>query len=105
MTSPGVWDLVRHLVTSSDIQNGKPHPEPYLKAASGLGFPAPDCVVCEDVPAGIQSGRSAGAKVIAFRTTVEERVLREAGADWIMNNCLDIRLAETNNGLLLTLAG
>jgi len=97
--------LPQRMITSSDIAQGKPHPEPYLKAASGLGFPAPDCVVCEDVPAGIQSGRSAGAKVIAFRTTVEERVLREAGADWIMNNCLDIRLAETNNGLLLTLAG
>jgi len=97
--------LPKRMITSSDITQGKPHPEPYLKAASALGFPAADCVVCEDVPAGIQSGRSAGAKVIAFRTTVEERILREAGADWIMNNCLDIRVAAKKQGLHLTLAG
>lgn len=31
---PGVWDLVHHLVTSCDIQNGKPRPEPYRNPAA-----------------------------------------------------------------------
>ena len=39
-----------------DITTGKPHPEPYLKGASDLGFSATDCVVIEDVPAGIRAG-------------------------------------------------
>src|SRR5690349_1801093 len=56
--------LPKTLVTSNDITNGKPHPDPYLKGASKLGFQARDCVVIEDVPAGVRSGKMAGAKVI-----------------------------------------
>jgi sugar-phosphatase len=96
--------LPRKLITSNDIVHGKPDPEPYLKGASTLGFPPADCVVLEDVPAGIRSGKAAGARVIAFRTTDRETALREAGADWILNNCSDIRLLEASGALKLNLA-
>jgi sugar-phosphatase len=95
--------LPKKMITSNDITYGKPHPEPYLKGASVLGFPAADCIVLEDVPAGVRAGKAAGAKVIAFKTTVQESVLREAGADWILNNCADIRLLDRTNGLTLGL--
>jgi len=95
--------LPKRLITSSDITRGKPDPEPYLKAAAALEFPAPECVVLEDVPAGIRSGKSAGAKVIAFKTTTREPALREAGADWVLNNCADIRVADVGNCLTLML--
>jgi mannitol-1-/sugar-/sorbitol-6-phosphatase len=78
------------MVTSNDITHGKPHPEPYLKGASLLGFPATDCVVLEDVPAGILAGKSSGARVIALQTTMGESKLREAGADWVVNNCRSV---------------
>jgi sugar-phosphatase len=81
------------LVTSSDITHGKPHPEPYLKGAAVLGFPIQDCVVFEDVPAGIRSGKAAGARVVAFRTTAEDTELKAAGADWIADNCSAISFA------------
>ena len=97
--------LPNKLITSNDITHGKPHPEPYLKAASLVGFAASDCVVLEDVPAGIRSGRSAGAKVIAFKTTVAESALRDAGANWVLNNCSEIRLVSVaKEGLILALA-
>jgi beta-phosphoglucomutase-like phosphatase (HAD superfamily) len=82
------------MITSNDIQHGKPHPEPYLKGASVLGVPAEECVVLEDVPAGVRAGKSAGAHVIAFTTTVKATGLKEAGADWILNNCANIRLLD-----------
>jgi mannitol-1-/sugar-/sorbitol-6-phosphatase len=85
--------LPEKLVTSSDITNGKPHPEPYWKGAAVLGVAIRDCVVFEDVPAGIRSGRDAGARVVAFRTTVQDAALRAAGADWIADNCSAITLA------------
>lgn len=85
------------MVTSSDVENGKPHPEPYLKGAAALGLDAADCVIVEDVPTGIRSGKAAGAKVIAVRTTATEEELREAGADWIVGSCRDIG---TGNGEL-----
>jgi sugar-phosphatase len=93
------------IVTSTDVTLGKPHPEPFLKAATKLGFPASECVVVEDVPAGIRAGKAAGAKVIAFRTTVEEAELRRAGADFILNNCADVSVAHNSEGLTLLFNG
>ena len=75
------------IITSSDITNGKPHPEPYLKGAQALGFVAADCVAFEDVPAGIRSAKAAGARVIALRTTATESELAAAVPDWILDNC------------------
>src|SRR5258705_8046111 len=71
--------IPKRMITSSDVTHGKPHPEPYLKAAQLLGFAAADCIVVEDAPAGIQSGKAAGARVIAFTTTVPVSALRQAG--------------------------
>ena len=82
--------LPRTIVTSSDITKGKPHPEPYLKGAAALGVPSADCLVVEDVPAGIRSGKGAGARVIAVRTTATDAELTASGADWIVNNCRGI---------------
>jgi mannitol-1-/sugar-/sorbitol-6-phosphatase len=94
--------LPARMVTSTDITNGKPHPEPYLKGASLLGFPAAQCVVLEDAPAGIRAGKSAAARVIALKTTAPPAALRDAGANWIVNNCADIRVLSSSPSLTLT---
>jgi sugar-phosphatase len=91
------------MITSCDITHGKPHPEPYLKAANMLGFAVNECVVVEDVPAGIRSGKAAGARVIAFPTTVAASELQAAGADYVVKNCADIRLLNSSSGLTLIL--
>lgn len=95
--------LPAKLITSSDITHGKPHPEPYLKGAAILGVPATECIVLEDVPAGVQAGKAAGCKVIAFTSTVQVPALREAGADWILRNCAHIHLLESLHALKLRL--
>jgi sugar-phosphatase len=91
------------MVTSSDVENGKPHPDPYLKGAAALGVDAADCVVVEDAPAGIHSGKAAGARVIAVRTTAPEQELRGAGADWVVGNCGDIGVAQGTAELVIEL--
>jgi sugar-phosphatase len=95
--------IPQSMVTATDVTRGKPDPEPFLKAAAKLGFPASDCVVCEDVPAGIRAGKAAGARVIALRTTFPEAELRQAGADFILNSCADISAAEGADHLELLL--
>src|SRR5256885_1688906 len=95
--------LPKKLITSNDITNGKPHPDPYLKGASQLGFPPSECVVLEDVPAGVRSGKAAGARVIALTTTVEAAALWEAGADWGLGSCAEIRLRSQAQRLTLGL--
>lgn len=79
-----------HLVTCTDVENGKPHPEPYLKAAASLGFSGSDCMVVEDAPAGIRAGKAAGARVIAVRTTADDAELQSAGAEWVVDACSSI---------------
>ena len=93
--------LPQKMITSNDITLGKPNPEPYLKGAAVLGFPAARCVVFEDVPAGVRAGKAAGARVITFTTTFQESVLLEAGADWILRNCGDVHVIDQKPGLLL----
>jgi sugar-phosphatase len=85
----------KHLVTSSDVRHGKPDPEPYLKGAQFLDVTAGDCIVFEDAPAGIHAGKAAGARVLALRTTASEAELREAGADWIVEDCSELFLEES----------
>lgn len=94
--------LPKKMITSNDITHGKPNPEPFLKGAAVLGFPASECIVFEDVPAGVRAGKSAGARVIAFTTTVQEPALEEAGATWILRSCADVHV--TNHGQDLTLS-
>jgi mannitol-1-/sugar-/sorbitol-6-phosphatase len=81
------------MVTSSDVKIGKPDPEPYLKAAAKLGFAGSDCIVVEDAAAGVRAGKAAGARVIAFLTTMIRRDLEDAGADWIVQDCADIAVS------------
>ena len=42
---------------------GKPDPEPYVKGAALYSFAPEDCVVVEDAPAGIRSGKAAGTRI------------------------------------------
>lgn len=94
--------ILSTMISSNDIQRGKPDPEPYLKAAARLGFPASDCVVVEDAPAGIRAGKAAGARVIGLPTTSPIPDLKSAGADWVVRDCAEI--AATFDGRILTLA-
>ena len=68
------------LVTSDDVTHGKPDPEPYLKGAAGLGFRPGECLVIEDAPAGIQSARSGGMRVIGLASTYAPTRLTDANA-------------------------
>lgn len=66
------------LVTIDDVQNGKPHPEPFLKGAEKLGLKPQECIVIENAPLGIKAARAAQCTVIAIQTTLPEKYLSEA---------------------------
>jgi len=91
------------MVTASDVSRGKPDPEPYLKGAASLGLPATECLVLEDVPAGIHAGKSAGARVAACATTCPAEELRQAGADWVVKDCRSISVHHTAEDRRVTL--
>jgi sugar-phosphatase len=89
--------IPHRLQTCDDVRRGKPDPEPYLKGAALLGVPAGQCVVFEDAPAGIRSGKAAGALVIALPTTSSPADLEQAGADWIISGYDHLAVGKSNN--------
>jgi sugar-phosphatase len=92
LRATNLWPHVHHLVTASDILHGKPDPEPYLKGAAALDIDPRSCIVIEDAPFGIRSGKAAGARVLAVRTTVDDAALLDAGADWIVDDSSSLRV-------------
>jgi HAD superfamily hydrolase (TIGR01509 family) len=57
----GTFDCV---VTGEHVPRGKPHPDPYLRAARLLGVPADECVAVEDSNTGAASAGAAGCRVV-----------------------------------------
>jgi beta-phosphoglucomutase family hydrolase len=60
----GLLDYFQALVGGDQIQNGKPAPEIFLKAAAQLGIPPEACIVLEDSNAGIEAAAAAGMTAI-----------------------------------------
>ncbi len=86
------------LVTADDVLNGKPHPEPYLKGAEWLGFDPADCLVIEDAPAGIQSARAGGMKVVGITSTYAADALSHADA--VIGRLAQIQVTSNGAGRL-----
>ncbi|MGC5165582.1 HAD-IA family hydrolase [Luteimicrobium sp. DT211] len=88
------------MVTSQDVELGKPHPEPYLQAADRLGILETDaCVVVEDAPAGIAAGKAAGMRVLALTTTYPASELAEA--DWVVGSLADVSAVVEGDAIVL----
>jgi beta-phosphoglucomutase len=94
----GIDGMVAVIVAAEDVKRGKPDPEGYLKAArllaqhAGVEVTPGRCVVCEDSPAGIAAGKTAGMAVVGLRTTCDEAHLGEA--DSIVDNLASVTLDE-----------
>lgn len=76
---PGTFEVV---VTGDAVTQGKPHPEPYRKAAAVLGIDPTEAVAIEDSNTGVRSAEAAGCLVLAVPNHVPVlegpgRVLRD----------------------------
>jgi HAD superfamily hydrolase (TIGR01509 family) len=74
------FDAFDIVVAGDDVIHGKPHAEPYLKAASLLGVAPKDCVAFEDSISGILSAEAAGTKAVGIPNVMmiparEDRIL------------------------------
>ncbi len=57
-------DTFEVVVTGDTVTQGKPHPEPYEKAAAALGVAPEDTVAIEDSNTGARSAEAAGCTVL-----------------------------------------
>jgi HAD superfamily hydrolase (TIGR01509 family) len=87
------------IISAGDVPACKPDPACYERAlerlnearreARQLPLLPGECLVIEDSPPGIQSGRAAGMRTLGVTNTVSEEALRAAGADVVTNNLAD----------------
>ncbi len=89
------------LITGSDVVHGKPHPEPYLTGAARLGLTPEDCVVVEDAPSGVGSGKAAGCRVLGVLGTHVAGDLYKAGASWVVGSLDGVTVEFVNDGLAI----
>jgi mannitol-1-/sugar-/sorbitol-6-phosphatase len=86
------------LVSADNVANGKPHPEPYLTGAKLLGLAPADCLVIEDSPAGVASGKTAGCRVLAVLSSHPQSEL--TAADWFVGSLEQVTAVPQPDGTL-----
>jgi len=67
LTHTGLINKIDALVTASDVQSGKPHPETFLTVAKQIGVQPNHCVVFEDTKIGYQAAKAAGMDCILVK--------------------------------------
>jgi len=87
------------IVTTEDVSVCKPAPDCYRAALEKLNekrreqrllpLLSKECLVIEDSPPGIQSGKGAGMRTLGVTNTVSEEALRAAGADVVTPSLFD----------------
>lgn len=84
----GVDSYFQQVTTACEVAAGKPAPDIYLKVAEGLGVEPEECLVFEDIPAGILSGKRAGMRVCAVEDEYSAPVQSEKKrlADYYIKN-------------------
>ncbi len=80
------------IVSSFDVEHGKPNPEPYLKGLAKAGVKPWQAVVVENAPLGVRAGVAAGVFTIGVNTgpLPNEALLRE-GASIVFDSMPDLR--------------
>ncbi|MBW6516438.1 MAG: HAD family phosphatase [Candidatus Cloacimonetes bacterium] len=103
LKSNGIFEYFDSIVTGCRDIKGKPYPDIFLKVAEELKVNPENCLVCEDVLAGIQAGKNAGMHVVAVYDACsepEKQTINELadyyGSDFyqIIEYCLQNNLLE-----------
>jgi len=93
-----------HITSAEDVTRGKPDPQPFLQALTGLNrqrreqaITAESCLVIEDSIPGVRGAKTAGMKVLAVANTHTIQDLHEAHA--VVQSLSQIRLSELRERL------
>lgn len=79
------------MVTALDVINGKPNPEPYLKAMEKSGYTRSEAIVIENAPLGIKAAKDAGLFTIGINTgPLDPKLLDDMGADMVLPNSVEL---------------
>ncbi|MGB8490209.1 MAG: HAD-IA family hydrolase, partial [Bacteroidales bacterium] len=71
-------ELFDAMVDGLEVENKKPFPDIYIKAAGLLGLNPADCLVVEDAISGIKAAKAAGCRCLAVTSSFSREDLKEA---------------------------
>jgi len=86
LTTAGLTDYFKAIVSAEDVERGKPEPDIFLKALAALNvdngdaIQASECIVIEDSKEGIKGARRAGMKCLAVTNSHPPELLTDANA-------------------------
>ena len=89
-----IQDCFSAIIAAEDVEFGKPHPEPFLRAHEKLkerdvSLKISECVAIEDSIGGIESAHQAGMRCLAVAHSYEPERLRNANPEWIIPSLAD----------------
>ncbi len=88
LASTGLEKYFSVILDESNVEQGKPNPEIYLKVAAKLGYEPSRCIVFEDSLSGVESAQRAGAKVVGVATTHSFDELNHT--DFVIQDFMDL---------------
>ncbi|MFC4025246.1 beta-phosphoglucomutase [Oceanobacillus longus] len=83
----GITNYFDVIVNPALIENGKPAPDIFLKAALDLGVTPEECIGIEDAEAGIKAIKDANMFAVGVGTV---DVMKKAGADIVLENTKEL---------------
>ncbi len=87
----GVIDYFQCVICGDSIQNGKPHPEIFLTAASSLGIAPERCIAFEDSRNGILAAHRANMFAVLIPDKIAPDQEMKAAADLLCNSLVDAK--------------
>ncbi len=95
----GIADMFTAVITRNEVANGKPHPEPFLTAAKGIGIAPDRCIALEDSHNGIRAAHAAGMMAIMVPDLLEPTPEIMELCHAVMDSLHDVRAAAFGAGL------
>jgi beta-phosphoglucomutase len=92
-----LYKRFRAVVTGNDVERGKPDPDLFLLAAQALQIEPDHILVCEDAVAGVLAAKSAGMKCVGIAANGRESLLKQAGADLVVEDFTNTSLDDVRS--------
>ncbi|MBS3122516.1 HAD family phosphatase [Candidatus Woesearchaeota archaeon] len=86
----GISAYFDSFTTANDVVHSKPNPQIYLLSAKKLNSSPKECVVIEDAVNGVIAAKKAGMKCMGITNTFPKQTLKEAGADYVVENVTEL---------------
>jgi HAD superfamily hydrolase (TIGR01509 family) len=85
LQSFGLRHVFSTVVTSADVESGKPNPAAFLVAAEKLGVGPDEVLVIEDSISGVIAAKRAGMRCLGYGPSGDAQGLKKAGADDVIS--------------------